>query len=53
MASSPILDDKYRKGKPAEPEVLQQHKVLVEMIPAMYPDRDVAVTHTWCGMTSW
>jgi hypothetical protein len=45
MASSPIFDDEYRKGKPADPEVLQKHKVLVEMIPPMYPDRDVVVTH--------
>jgi hypothetical protein len=45
MGSSPILDDECRKGKPADPEVLQKHKVLVEMILPMYPDRDVAVTH--------
>jgi hypothetical protein len=44
MASSPIFKDKFRKGKPADPEVLQKHKVLVEMIPPMYPDRDVVVT---------
>ncbi len=49
MASSPVFDDKYSKSDPAEPEVLQKHKVLVEMIPPMYPDRDVAVTHVVRG----
>jgi hypothetical protein len=41
MASSPIFDDKYRKGKPADPVVLQKHKVLVEMI------RPCTRTATW------
>jgi hypothetical protein len=45
MGHTPFFHDEYRKGKPAEPEVLQKHKVLVEMIQPMYPDRDVALTH--------
>jgi hypothetical protein len=45
MGGGPTFKDKYSKSDPADPEVLQKHKVLVEMIPPMYPDRDVAVTH--------